>query len=133
MRKFPLLLVTEERDPCNAGLVAVQVTPGSAAPDVSVTVPVMSPVVWANARLPVAAPTIAIASNGKANLLNRFIELPPLLFRLEMGLAHPKSANRGTETRGRRTTRFVRESNQTAKCPGVAAKSKCLSPWGQED
>src|SRR5437899_12333101 len=80
MRYAPLLLVIAVRDPCSCGLVAVQVTPGSAAPDVSVTVPVMSPVVWANARLPVAAPTIAIASNGKKNLLDRLIELPPLLF-----------------------------------------------------
>ena len=45
MRYEPLLLVIDERDPCNDGLVAVQVTPGNAAPDVSVTVPVMSPVV----------------------------------------------------------------------------------------
>src|SRR5207253_11302767 len=85
MRYEPLLLVIDERDPCNDGLVAVQVTPGSAAPDVSVTVPVISPVVWANARLPVAAPTIAIASTGKKYLRNRLIELPPLLFRREMG------------------------------------------------
>ena len=103
MRYEPLLLVIDERDPCNCGLVAVQVTPGKAAPDVSVTVPVMSPVVWANARLPVAAPTIAIASNGKKYLRNRLIELPPLLFRREW--VAPEGSNHGTKTRIRRTTR----------------------------
>jgi len=119
------------RDPWSDGLVAVQLTPGSAAPDVSVTVPVMSPVVWANARLPVAAPTTAIASSGKKYLVNRLRERPPLL--LKRGLTHPKGSNRWLKTRSRRTTRSVRESNQIANRTRVAANSKCLYLRGQED
>ena len=89
---------------------AVQVTPGSAAPDVSVTVPWMSPVVWANAKPPVAAPTIAIASNGTKNLLNRLISLLLCYFRRRNELSSPgslaKGANRRTGPPDRRSTRW---------------------------
>jgi hypothetical protein len=80
------LPVTDDRVPCSDAEVAVQVTPGSAAPELSVTVPVMSPVVWANARPPAAALTIAIARNGTKNLRN-LIRLLLCWFRLATGLA----------------------------------------------
>jgi hypothetical protein len=80
IRYEPLLLVTAVREPCSDALVAVQVTPGSAAPEESVTVPVMSHVVWANARPPVAAATMAIAASSTRYLRN-LIDLLLFFFR----------------------------------------------------
>src|SRR6185295_1897349 len=49
-RNPPLASVTPTTDgTCNAGPVAVTVAPGSTAPDVSVTTPIMAPSFWAAA------------------------------------------------------------------------------------
>jgi hypothetical protein len=102
-RYDPLLFVTAVREPWSDGLVAVQVTPGSAAPDESVTVPVMSPVVWANARLPVAAATMAIAASSTRdlrNLMDSLLFFPtlkdPLLFEIDESRDEDSSAGDDT-------------------------------------
>jgi hypothetical protein len=89
------LLVTDVREPCSDGLVAVQVTPGRAAPDESVTVPVMSPVVWANARLPAAAATMAIAASSTGYLRNLIDFL--LCFSDAKDPLYTKRTNQGTK------------------------------------
>jgi hypothetical protein len=47
-RYIPVSSVTVMRCPCSEGLLTVTVTPGSAAPVASVTVPTMPPVVCAD-------------------------------------------------------------------------------------
>ncbi len=63
-RKRPAASVTAVRVPCRAGDVIVTDAPGSGALLESVTVPSMSPVVWARATFAVR-PTTASASTTK--------------------------------------------------------------------
>jgi hypothetical protein len=108
---LPLLLVTADRVPCRAGLVAVQVTPGSAAPELSVTVPVISPVVWANTRPPAAALTTTIASHGTKNLRN-LIELLLCCLRRWTGLSLSQSLeSRDERDKSTDTSAFQEQSN----------------------
>jgi hypothetical protein len=124
MRYDPLLLVTAVRDPCSDALVAVQVTPGSAAPEESVTTPVMSPVVWANARLPAAAATMAMAASRTRDLRN-LIDFPPLLFRFSKPALDEKDESPDEDTKLRDDTVRCR----AIKLPNGIGMWRTVSGW----
>ena len=77
--------------------------PGSAAPDESETVPVMSPVVWANARLPVTAATMAIAASSTGYLRN-LMDFPPLLFRRNKPALYERDESKDKDSSSRDDT-----------------------------
>src|SRR5512138_3955623 len=91
----------------------------------------MSPVVWANARPPAAAPTTAIASSGTKNLRN-LIDLLLCCFRRGTGLSLSQSFESQDE-REKSTDTGAFQSNQTANRQAVAANSKLLQLEGQGD
>src|SRR5688500_12634604 len=77
-----MLLVFTVRVTLRSGLVAVTVTPGTTWPDVSVTRPVMSPVVtWANAAYGMPdvsnARSIAVLNTRKDNMANLLEDARP--------------------------------------------------------